>query len=136
MKYIKLAAPALALAIIGMSATGFAQGYGPPQGYGQPQQGYGQPPREGYGQGGWDAPPQELREVARQGFRDGIVGAERDVQNHRRPNVNNRDEYRHPNVPGNVRRDYKMGFQRGYDAGIAHAFGDRGYGPPPPPRPY
>jgi ribosome modulation factor len=118
---LKLATPALALALLATAAI--AQGYGPP------------PPREGYGQGGWDVPPGELREVARQGFRDGIVGAQRDLENHRRPNVNNRDEYRHPHVPGNFRADYRIGFQRGYDAGIAHAFGGNGYGPPPP-RPY
>ena len=129
MRSIRLATSALALAIISTAATSFAQ-YGPP-----PPQGYGSPPREGYGQGGWDAPPQELREVSRQGFRDGIVGAQRDLENHRRPNVNNRDEFRHPHVPGNVRNDYRMGFQRGYDAGIAHAFGGNRYGPPPP-RPY
>ena len=133
MKSLRLAA--LALTMIGTTGLALAQGYGPPQqGYGPPQG--PPPPREGYGQGGWNAPPQEFREVARQGFRDGIIGAERDMQNHRRPNVNNRDEFRHPNVPPDLRRDYKMGFRRGYDAGIQHA-ANGGYGPPPPPpRPY
>ena len=36
------------------------------------------------------------QEIQRQGFRDGIEGARKDSDNHRRPNVNNRDEYRHP----------------------------------------
>ena len=108
--------------MLGITGAAMAQ-YGPPP-----------PPREGYGQGGWDAPPGEMREVARQGFRDGIVGAQRDMQNHRRPNVNNRDEFRHPRVPPNVRADYQMGFQRGYDTAMRHAMYG-GYGPPPP-RPY
>jgi hypothetical protein len=124
MKLTYFAAPALALAIFSTSGIVLAQQpYGPPP-----------PPHEGYGQGGWDAPPQEFREVARQGFRDGIVGAERDMQNHRRPNVNNRDEFRHPNVSPDLRHDYRMGFRRGYDSAFQHA-ANGGYGPPPP-RPY
>ena len=112
----------LASAVLGLSfalSTGaaFAQ-YGPPP-----------PPPPGYGQGGWDAPPGELREVARQGFHDGVEGARRDVENHRRPNVNNRDEYRHPNVPHDVRRDYRDGFRRGYDVAKQHMY--YGVGPRP-----
>ena len=80
------------------------------------------PPPGAYGQGpgGWDAPPQELHEYARQGFHDGIEGARRDAENHRRPNVNNRDEFRHPNVPGQFRRDYRDGFRRGYNVAMQH----------------
>ena len=126
MRYNRLATPALALALMSTAVSALAQ-YAPP-----PPQGYGPPPpREGYGQGGWDAPPQELREVARQGFRDGLIGAQRDIENHRRPNVNNRDEYRHPHIAPNFRDDYRVGFRRGYDVGIAHAFGGNGYGPRP-----
>lgn len=89
------------------------------QGYGQGP--YGRPgPGGPGGPGGWDAPPQELRDAARQGYSDGIQGARRDVENHRPPNVNNRDEYRHPNVPGNVRRDYRNGFRRGYNVAMQH----------------
>ena len=88
-----------------------AQGYGP-------------------GQGGWDAPPPAYRDAQKQGFRDGIEGARKDFENHRRPNVNNRDEYRHPSVPGALRRDYKQGFRQGYNAGVQHMSGGGG------PRPY
>ena len=85
--------------------------YGPPPG----------PPPGAYGQGGgWDAPPSEYQQYARQGFQDGIQGARRDVENHRRPNVNNRDEFRHPNVPGQFRHDYRKGFRRGYDVAMQH----------------
>ena len=50
----------------------------------------------------------------------GVQGAERDYENHRIWNVNNRDEFRHPNVPGNVRGDYRDGFKKGYYATVQH----------------
>ena len=90
-------------------------------------QGYGQGP----GPGGWDQPPGSYRnDVMRQGFHDGIEGARKDVENHRRPNVNNRDEYRHPSVPGPARHDYRAGFRDGYQAAMSHMAGGGG------PRPY
>ena len=107
----RLAVPALALSFVLSSGAAFAQ-YPPPP------------------SGPWEAPPQELRNVARQGFVDGIEGARKDFGNHRRPNVNNRDEYRHPNVPGNVRHDYKQGFRRGYNTEMQHIYYGGG------PRPY
>jgi hypothetical protein len=92
--------------------------------YAQPPQG---PPPPGYGgQGGWDAPPSELTDVQRRGFHDGLEGARKDYENHRQPNVNNRDEYRHPNVGRDLRHDYRMGFERGYDAGVRHMNGGPG----------
>jgi hypothetical protein len=72
------------------------------------------------GPGGWDAPPHEFREIQRQGFHDGIEGARKDFDNHRAPNVNNRDEYRHPHVSPSARDDYREGFRRGYDAAMSH----------------
>jgi hypothetical protein len=111
MKFIRFATPALALALLGTTGAMVAQ-YGPPQG----------PPPPGYGQGpgGWDTPPQEYREVQRQGFHDGVEGARKDIENHRRPNVNNRDEFKHPNVPHHDRHDYREAFRRGYNMGIQH----------------
>ncbi|WP_218623933.1 hypothetical protein [Granulicella sp. dw_53] len=82
--------------------------------------------------GGWDAPPREFRDVQQRGFRDGIEGARRDFENHRPPNVNNRDEFRHPPVGGSLRRDYKDGFRRGYDVGVRHLMGGGGPGGPGP----
>ena len=73
--------------------------------------------------GGWDAPPSEFREIQRQGFHDGIEGARKDFDNHRAPNVNNRDEYRHPHVSPSARDDYREGFRRGYDAAMRHLNG-------------
>ena len=96
----------------------FAQ-YGTPQGP-PPGPGYGQ--GYGQGQGGWDAPPSEFRQdVQRQGFRDGIEGARRDAENHRQPNVLNRDEFR--NYRGPARRAYKDAFQRGYNVFWSHQGG-------------
>lgn len=103
-----------ASSVIGLllsSAAAISAQYAPPPG--PPPPGYGAP-------GGWDAPPQEFADVARRGFHDGLEGARKDYENHRAPNVNNRDEYRHPNVPKNERHDYRMGFERGYDAGVRH----------------
>jgi hypothetical protein len=74
--------------------------------------------------GGWDMPPQELQETQRQGFHDGIEGARKDFDNHRRPNVNNRDEFRHPPVPRPEREAYREGFRRGYQVGVSHLMGD------------
>src|SRR3984957_4524426 len=84
------------------------------------------PPPPGYGDhGGWDNAPSEFNDAQRRGFQDGMVGARKDYESHRQPNVNNRDEYRHPNVPKDVRHDYREGFERGYDAGVRHLAGDR-----------
>jgi hypothetical protein len=68
----------------------------------------------------WDAPPQEFREIQRQGFHDGIEGARKDFDNHRTPDVNNRDEYRHPKVPRSDRADYRDGYRRGYEVAMSH----------------
>ncbi len=83
------------------------------------------PPPPGYAQGpdGWDRPPAEFREIQRQGFHDGIEGARKDFDNHRAPNVNNRDEYRHPHVSPSGRDDYREGFRRGYDVAMNHLLG-------------
>jgi hypothetical protein len=75
------------------------------------------------GPGGWDEPPREFREIQRQGFHDGIEGARKDFDNHRPPNVNNREEYRHPHVSPSARDDYREGFRRGYDVAMNHLTG-------------
>jgi len=70
--------------------------------------------------GAWETPPSQYREVQQQGYRDGIEGARKDYQNHRRPDVNNRDEYRHPHVPGPDKGAYREAFRMGYQAGVEH----------------
>ena len=71
---------------------------------------------------GWEEPPQEFDEVSRKGFHDGIEGARKDYDNHRRPDVNNRDEFRHPHVPDHDREAYRHGFERGYQVGVDHLY--------------
>ena len=73
--------------------------------------------------GGWDAMPDQYRDVQRQGFHDGIEGARKDFENHRRPDVENREEYRHPHVPEGERHEYREGFREGYQRGVEHLFG-------------
>lgn len=72
----------------------------------------------------WAEPSSQWQAAEQKGFRDGVRGAYKDAQNHRQPNVNNRDEYRHPDdVPGNDRRAYREGFRRGYWTGVQHLMG-------------
>jgi hypothetical protein len=68
----------------------------------------------------WNQPPQEFREIQQKGYHDGIEGARKDYDNHRRPDVNNRDEYRHPHVSDSAKADYREGFRRGYDTAWDH----------------
>jgi hypothetical protein len=68
----------------------------------------------------WNLSPQEFREIQQRGYHDGIEGARKDYDNHRRPDVNNRDEYRHPHVPESARGDYREGFRRGYETAWDH----------------
>jgi len=108
----RIAASLLALVLV---APAIAQ-YGPPP---------PPPPMQNWGGRGWDAPPGELRDFQHRGYLDGLQGAERDYENHRIWNVNNRDEFRHPRVPGNVRGDYRDGFKKGYYAAVTHYQGAR-----------
>ena len=86
---------------------------------------------------GWDVPPQEFNEIQRRGFHDGVEGAHKDYANHRNPDVNNRDEYRHPDdVPGELHRAYREAFRRGYDVAASHLWGGPLPPPPPPPGAY
>lgn len=104
-----------ALSLVMAAGTGLASA----QYYGQPG-----PPPPGYGQGGWDQAPQEFRDAMRRGFNDGVNGARKDFENHRQPNVNNRDEYRNPKfIAPPDRHDYREGFRRGYAVAVRHIYG-------------
>jgi hypothetical protein len=84
------------------------------------------PPPPGYYNQPWTQPPSSYRDdISRRGFHDGIEGARRDFQNHRQPNVNNRDEYRHPSVSGPERRQYRDAFRRGYQTGVQRIYSGR-----------
>ena len=98
---------------------------------------YAAPPRpilplSQYGQeGGWEAPPAELNEIQRRGFHDGVDGARRDFDNHRPPNVENRDEYRSANFPPEMREAYRDGYRRGYNIAVSHIYPQPGMQPAP-----
>jgi hypothetical protein len=85
----------------------------------------------------WQAPPRELNQYQQRGFHDGIEGARKDFENHRQPNVEDRDEYRHPTLPPELREAYRDGFRRGYQVGVDHLFHAQQFqqAPPPPPPP-
>jgi hypothetical protein len=102
---------------MGMGLTAFgvsgANAQGPPPGY------YNQP---------WAQYPGEYRsDISHRAFHDGIEGARRDFENHRQPNVNNRDEFRHPPYRGHERREYRHAFERGYEVGVQHIYEGRRY---------
>jgi hypothetical protein len=84
-----------------------------------------------YGQEPWEAPPGEFNDIQRRGFHDGIEGARRDYGNHRRPDVDNREEYRNSDLPPDLREPYRAAFRRGYQMAASHLWGT----PPPPPSP-
>jgi hypothetical protein len=88
--------PTLAVALFAGGKSALAQQY-----YGPPPFTYGQHEAEE----AWE----------QRGIYEGMEGAERDFGNHRRPNVDNREEYRDPDsIPGWARHEYREGFRRGY----------------------
>jgi hypothetical protein len=110
----------LIAAVLGVSGVVVAQGHGPYQ----PANGTATAYAQDYDHhDDWDVPPHEFREIQRQGFHDGVEGAKKDFDHHRMPDVNNREEYRHPNVSKADREDYREGYRRGYDAAMAHLTG-------------
>jgi opacity protein-like surface antigen len=76
-------------------------------------------------QGGYANPVFQAR---RRGFEEGIEGAIKDFGNHRAPNPNNRDEFRHPPVPGPLRDPYRDGFRRGYQQAMSELMNGGGKG--------
>jgi hypothetical protein len=107
--------------VLGTSGVVVAQGLGPYHPVSASAAAYAQDYHDD-----WDTPPREFRDVQRQGFHDGIEGAKKDFDNHRTPDVNNRDEYRHPKVPRSDREDYREGFRRGYEVAMTHLMGQPG----------
>ena len=92
-----------------------------------------------FAQGPWDVPPQELNDIQRQGFHEGIEAARHDFDMRRPPNVDDHEIYRHPRMPPPQREAFRDGFRRGYDRATSHLRGGPGPGagfqpaPPPPP---
>jgi hypothetical protein len=71
----------------------------------------------------WDTPPKDLQVIQLKGFRDGIVGARKDFDKHREPNLNGREEYRNPHLPAGQKEAYRDGFSLGYGRGASHFVG-------------
>jgi hypothetical protein len=67
--------------------------------------------------------PDRFTESQRKGFHDGMEGAHKDRGNGRPPDPNNRDEYRHPQVPPEFAGEYREGFRRGYEMAAARLWG-------------
>lgn len=95
----------LAIALFATASGAFAaQGYGPAYSHGDPAEA-----------------------MEQRGFHDGVEGAERDFKNHRRPDVNNRNEYRDPDsVPGWAQHEYREGFRRGYYLRVHQIYDNEG----------
>ena len=75
---------------------------------------------------GWEAPPAQFIAAQQRGYHDGVEGARKDFDNHRPPNVNNRDEYRNPHfIAPPDRQDYRKGFREGYRVAVSHIYGAR-----------
>jgi hypothetical protein len=112
----------LSLASVGIPAAFALQGPPPPAvpGYGPMPP----PPRPG-----WDTPPAIFRtDLERRAFHEGILGAQRDRQNGRIPNVNNRDEYMRRTafpVPTHMIPAYRRAFRAGYERGVQIFYGPR-----------
>ena len=116
------------LGLVAAATLVYAPTFLPAQGQYQNNWGY----NDDRGSGRWEAPPQEYRGIGRRGFQDGMEGAWRDFENHRRPDVRNRDEFRHPRVPDPLKHEYREAFNRGYQVGVEHIMnsysGQRPYG--------
>ena len=103
MKPTRLLIPAFAVVLLASAGNAFAQQYDAP-------------PEFQYGHHGTE------EAMEHRGFYDGVRGADRDFENHRRPNVNNRDEYRDPDsIPGWAQHEYREGFRRGYYVGCGRS---------------
>lgn len=121
MRLTRTAAAVLGVLMAGSSGAMLAQYY---------QQGPPPPPMYDHDRDGdWDRVPPEFHAIEQRGFHDGIEGARHDFDNHRRPDVNNRDEYRHPeHMDRSDQRAYREAFRRGYWIGVRHIYGPN-YGP-------
>ena len=86
---------------------------------------YQGPPPPAYQHDWQNAPPQFVAAEQR-GYRDGVEGARKDFDNHRPPNVNNRDEYRNPHfIAPPDRQSYRHGFREGYRVAVQHIYTGR-----------
>jgi hypothetical protein len=72
---------------------------------------------------GGEGAPMPGQEYWQRGFQEGMLGAMKDLENHRQPDAANREEYRHPHVPYEMQGLYLQGFRRGYDQAVSKLTG-------------
>ncbi len=70
----------------------------------------------------WNSPPAGS-EQAKQGYRDGIEGAQLDQAAKRKIDAKASHRYVHPPVKGAARDEYRTSFEAGYDAAVKHSAG-------------
>ncbi len=78
------------------------------------------PAPAGFAQDNWDVPPAEFDEMTRHGFHDGVEAARADYKDHKEPDVNRHETYRHPSVSDRDKEAFRRGFQRGYEVATEH----------------
>jgi len=88
--------------------------------YSSSYSGSGSPVAAGLAQDNWDVPPAEFDEVTRHGFHDGVEAARSDYKDHKEPDLNRHEKYRHPDLPEKDREAFRRGFERGYRAATDH----------------
>lgn len=104
MKGTKLTIVLIGLALAGAPAmTAVAQEGPPPPGAWEPQE-----------------PPGSWSQAWHTGFHEGVEAARHDRQAGRPPDPDHHERFRHPDVPPNLRHDFRDGFRRGYRAFMEH----------------
>lgn len=116
---------AASLLTISLCLAGFSTAAHALQGPPPPVHGYGPPPPPP--PPGWDAAPGSYRsDIERRAYHEGLIGAQKDRNNGRVPNVNNRDEYMRKTafpVPPNMLGSYQRAFRAGYQRGVQIFYG-------------
>jgi hypothetical protein len=73
-------------------------------------------------EGQWEPmePQGQWSDAWHHGFHEGVEAARRDMRENRRTDMDDHEQYRHPNVPRDMRRDFREGFARGYHMVMEH----------------
>lgn len=73
-------------------------------------------------EGQWEPvePQGQWSDAWHHGFHEGVEAARRDLHEGRRPDMDDHREFKHPDVPRELRHDYREGFRRGYNMVVEH----------------
>ena len=91
-------------------------------------------------EGQWEPvePQGQWSDAWHQGFHEGVEAARHDLYNRRHADMDDHQQFKHPDVPHDMRRDFREGFRRGYNMVMQRNNGRRdrddddrrgGYGP-------